>query len=169
MSSQENSNNNSANVIADEIRFAPGKLYGSQHEYWNDARDPRYRSDSLFHSRVEDKFLRSFSGAAGAEGVRPISASGNVKFAQATRGADGTIQSVQIGMDGKPIGDNNGGSNEGNGSAGAVSSGVQVRTLSGGTRSVTLRSGDASEVKKQLPKERQPVSRMTFSQHNGTR
>jgi hypothetical protein len=167
--SQDNHDGNShaANTIADAIAFADGKVYTSQHEFWNDCKNPRYKNEALYHALVEAKFQRSFGGAQGAEGVKAIPANGGFRRVQTSRNEDGSGNSTLIGLDGHPVGsrssDDDSGGNSG--SPAAPRGPVQVQTLAGGARRVTLRSGDAAEVRRQLPKEKQPRSTTQFSQH----
>src|SRR5437773_2421231 len=86
--SNNTNDNNSADLIADAIRFVPGSKYASKTEFYNDQRADRYKQDPVYRQACDEKLARSATHFAG---VRVIDSSGGIRTAAATRKADGTI------------------------------------------------------------------------------
>src|ERR1043165_7619221 len=93
--SKDNSTKQGAALIADEIRFGPGKVYSSKLEFYRDQAHPRYRSDMVYRQNVDAKLSRS---GRSFQNVDVIEADGGARFAVArtARDAQGKPTGVEI-------------------------------------------------------------------------
>ncbi len=139
----DNNDNNSADLIADAIRFASDSKYLSTSEFYRDQHSPRYKSDPVYRQECDAKLARS---ATHFSHVRVIDSSGGIRTAAATRNADGTIDSGITGPD-APSGKTP--------SADATVNGLPlIKTLPGGTVQVQMSSGSTATAKADAQKEK---------------